>query len=136
MVENWNKIVKPNDRVIHLGDVAIHKKGLEHVSRLNGTKILVMGNHDEYSNESYYAAGFSKLVGSFERSNCILTHIPVHTAQLGRWKYNIHGHLHAHVVKGLDGKPDPRYFCASVEQIDYRPVNFEQILLTLKERNQ
>jgi len=46
LVYNWNSLVKPTDVVVVLGDVAIGRKGLEQVRRLNGRKILVPGNHD------------------------------------------------------------------------------------------
>lgn len=46
LVYNWNQMVAPADTVWVLGDVAIGSKGLANVSRLNGTKILVAGNHD------------------------------------------------------------------------------------------
>lgn len=48
IVRNWNKVVDHEDTVFHLGDVAlgpIHDS-LSYIRRLNGTKILVLGNHD------------------------------------------------------------------------------------------
>lgn len=48
LVRNWNAVVGPDDHVYHLGDVALG--GIEHsmayLSRLNGRKTLVTGNHD------------------------------------------------------------------------------------------
>jgi calcineurin-like phosphoesterase family protein len=48
IVDNWNSIVSPEDTVYHLGDVALGTidKSLANVGRLNGYKILVIGNHD------------------------------------------------------------------------------------------
>ena len=48
IIERWNAAVKPEDTVFHLGDVALGKiaDSLPLVGRLNGTKILVLGNHD------------------------------------------------------------------------------------------
>lgn len=48
LVENWNRVVAPEDTVFHLGDVALGKidDSLAQVSRLNGFKVLVNGNHD------------------------------------------------------------------------------------------
>lgn len=48
IVNNWNAIVSPSDRVFHLGDVAlgpIHDS-LQVIKRLNGRKTLIIGNHD------------------------------------------------------------------------------------------
>ena len=47
MVDRWNAVVRPEDKVYHLGDVAMHKAGLA-TWRLNGTKVLIRGNHDIY----------------------------------------------------------------------------------------
>lgn len=48
IIENWNNTVSPEDTVFHLGDVALGNidKSLACVSRLNGYKILKLGNHD------------------------------------------------------------------------------------------
>lgn len=48
IIENWNNTVSPDDTVFHLGDVALGNidKSLACVGRLNGYKILVIGNHD------------------------------------------------------------------------------------------
>lgn len=50
MIERWNAAVRPGDVVWHLGDFA-HKCRPDRVnwifSRLNGTKHLIVGNHDK-----------------------------------------------------------------------------------------
>ena len=48
MINEWNKKVKPDDIVYHLGDVALGKIAdtLPLVAQLNGRKSLVPGNHD------------------------------------------------------------------------------------------
>jgi calcineurin-like phosphoesterase family protein len=47
IVNNWNKIVKPTDLVIHLGDIAMNEDGLNLLNKCNGRKILIKGNYDE-----------------------------------------------------------------------------------------
>lgn len=50
MIERWNAAVRPSDTVWHLGDFA-HKCRPDRInwifSRLNGTKHLIVGNHDK-----------------------------------------------------------------------------------------
>ena len=46
LVYRWNERVTPTDEVFVLGDVVIPERALVNVSRLNGRKILVPGNHD------------------------------------------------------------------------------------------
>lgn len=49
IVRSWNKVVRPQDTVWHLGDVTLRPIGKVAgiVSRLNGTIHLVAGNHDK-----------------------------------------------------------------------------------------
>jgi len=55
MIENWNKNIKPQDKVYHLGDVAFGNVKDFHriMSRLNGQLRLVMGNHDKFDMDYY-----------------------------------------------------------------------------------
>jgi calcineurin-like phosphoesterase family protein len=48
LISNWNEIVRPEDFVYVLGDVCMGKiaESLPRLGSLNGTKILVFGNHD------------------------------------------------------------------------------------------
>jgi calcineurin-like phosphoesterase family protein len=48
LIERWNDVVQPDDTVWVLGDVAMGtiEESLRCVSRLNGRKLLVAGNHD------------------------------------------------------------------------------------------
>ena len=48
IIDRWNEVVRPEDLVYHLGDIAFC--GFERLKTLmqawNGTKIVVKGNHD------------------------------------------------------------------------------------------
>lgn len=125
MVKCWNSVVRPNDKVYHLGDVAMHHRYLPILERCNGTKVLIKGNHDT-GKLSQYMPYFKDVRGSHQFDGKLLTHIPVHPASLGRWGINIHGHLHSNRVM-LGDVVDPRYFCASVELINYTPISYEEI---------
>ncbi len=48
LIQNWNSVVKPNDRVYVLGDIFFcgTKKRQEILDRLNGKIYVVLGNHD------------------------------------------------------------------------------------------
>lgn len=48
IIRRWNAVVGLNDTVYHLGDIALGPidKSLAKVSRLNGHKIAILGNHD------------------------------------------------------------------------------------------
>lgn len=118
LVANWNAVVKPEDKVYHLGDVVINRKHLQTVGRLNGSKRLVLGNHDIFD-VADYSKYFKYIHGSLKCEDVILTHIPIHPESIPRWCIaNVHGHIHAEVI------PHPRYFNVSVENINFIPIEF------------
>lgn len=144
MVKRWNETVKPTDKVYHLGDVVINRKALQTLRRLNGDKVLIRGNHDIFRDEEYRMY-FRELRAYHVMNGMILSHIPIHADSLGRFGTNIHGHLHANRVmkaRGVDARTgavvygdqvDVRYQCVCVEQTDFRPILFEDVLRRIKE---
>ena len=132
MVKRWNETVRPNDKVYHLGDVVINRKALATMHRLNGDKVLIKGNHDIFKLGDYLPH-FRDIRGYHVMNNMILSHIPVHPESAGRFRANIHGHLHQRRVL-KDGVIDPFYFNVSVEQIDFRPILFEEVLERIRQQ--
>lgn len=136
MVEKWNSVVKPTDKVYHLGDVVINRKALKTLSRLNGDKVLVKGNHDIFRLEEYVSY-FRDVRAYYKLDDFILSHIPIHPHSLARWcGGNIHGHLHDNNVLYSDGTKDHRYYNVSVEQINFVPVSFDEINSNMKIRSE
>jgi calcineurin-like phosphoesterase family protein len=134
MVKRWNETVRPNDKVYHLGDVVINRKAMGIMRRLNGDKVLIRGNHDIFRDEEY-REHFRELRAYHVMNGMILSHIPIHSESLGRFGTNIHGHLHANrVMTGIkNSKIDVRYHCVCVEQTDFRPILFEDVIQRIKE---
>jgi calcineurin-like phosphoesterase family protein len=144
MVRMWNETVRPNDKVYHLGDVVINRKSLGIMRRLNGDKVLIRGNHDIFRDEEY-REHFRELRAYHVMNGMILSHIPVHEDSLGRFGVNIHGHLHTNRVmkaRGVDAKTgkvlysddiDPRYHCVCVEQTNFRPILFEDVIKRIEQ---
>ena len=133
MVKAWNERVKPSDKVYHLGDVVINRKALSILHRLNGDKVLIRGNHDIFK-DTDYREHFRELRAYHVMNGMILSHIPIHSESLGRFGVNIHGHLHANrvMLPGFNGKitdiVDVRYHCVCVEQTDFAPILFEDVI--------
>ena len=127
MVEAWNRVVKRRDIVLHLGDIVVHRSGLELLARLNGQIILVRGNHDRF-NMKDYAPYVHDLRGSHQIDRVMVSHIPLHPESIPQHCIgNIHGHLHEKIVTLSDGAPDPRYLNASIERIGLEPVGYETL---------
>ncbi len=127
LIKNWNKVVKPGDIVYHLGDVAMGRyDNLSAImARLNGSKRLVVGNHDDIP---WLSRGgwFKKVMmwRMFPEYNMLLTHVPIHMAPptFERGYTNVHGHIHQ------NPPPDGPYKCACVEHTNYTPIHIEEIL--------
>lgn len=133
MVEAWNKKVRPNDKVYHLGDVVINRRALKILALLNGDKVLIRGNHDIFR-DTEYRHYFREIRAYHVMAGMILSHIPIHSDSLGRFGTNIHGHLHSNRVMVTDPfghRPpvvDVRYHCVCVEQTDFAPILFEDVI--------
>ncbi len=130
MAERWNKVVKDNDYVYHLGDVTFqyHKPFQELMWRLKGDKRLIVGNHDKLKQEGLLKH-FSKVMlwHGFREENFTATHIPLRLDSLRDGKFNVHGHTHQHCLE------DPHYINVSVEVRDYTPVHMDTILKEIKD---
>ena len=126
IIQQHNKVVKPNDKVYFLGDVTFHNRNLYLLARMHGEKVLIKGNHDVLK-LSQYLPYFYDIRACHAIAGVLLTHIPVHQESLSRWKVNVHGHLHSNRVM-LNGRVDARYHSVCMEQLDnYTPISLEQL---------
>lgn len=129
LIENWNSVVKSDDKVYHVGDFCLNRRALSIAKRLNGRKLLIMGNHDMFRTEEYLEAGFERVCGALQFENLILTHIPVHPCQVEhRFFANVHGHMHSKKVA------DWRYLNVSVENINLTPITLEEVYSRIVEQ--
>ena len=106
IIKIWNEKIKPNDKVIHLGDFAFLDdfKGIEEIcKRLNGNITLVLGNHDSPKKVRDIYVKYFKCVGSLAVGKYFFTHEPVHRHVISQQfnectdreaVINIHGHMH------------------------------------------
>ena len=134
MVEWYNELVNDEDRVYMLGDVAFTPAAMKKVvPRLKGRICLIPGNHEPPKMRKYFDL-FDDVRGYVQRQGFIMSHIPIHPHCMGRWKVNIHGHLHNNEVtlgseiKNLLPFADKRYYNACVERHNFRPKLLDEIL--------
>lgn len=130
LIQSWNETVRECDKVYHLGDVAIAKRHLTTLSKLNGRKILIRGNHDIFDAKDYLQY-FKDIRGVHVLNGMILSHIPIHEESLARFSINVHGHLHSRRVM-KDGLIDPRYYSVCVEQISFKPIEMSDLVERIK----
>jgi len=127
IINNWLKVVQPNDIVINLGDVIFSraKELYDILPQLPGKKIMVTGNHDRQTSSWYRRAGFDYVCNLYEYKNIIFTHKPVDLNEYPNKNItmNIHGHFHT--------KDDSAYGyhfysknhkCVSIEKLNYELI--------------
>lgn len=125
LTEKWNQKVKREDMVYVLGDFCNPGQEAEILSRLNGIKYLVKGNHDIQTNEYYRQAGFAEVYDCpvIIDGYWILSHEPLYVNANMPYA-NLFGHVHnSPIFKDFSNQ----HFCVSVERIEYAPISFEEI---------
>ena len=140
LIDNWNKVVKPDDLVIHLGDVIFSQSGQlsDILGQLKGTKILTLGNHDQKKPQWYMNKGFAVACEYFVFRNILFSHKPRPVPD--DLKYCVHGHFHDNdhrskefqnydwYTKNLD-----QYYLVNIES-DLAPQRLDDIVKTFESR--
>lgn len=123
IIENWNRIVAADDEVYVVGDIG----NPEYLTRLNGKKYLIKGNHDTLSNEEYREIGFAEVYDKpiIYADFWIVSHEPMYVNRNMPYA-NIFGHVHNNPAYT---KVSSRSYCVSMDRNDFAPIDFEQIML-------
>lgn len=128
LIRKWNNLVRKRDLVYVLGDVCMHST-LDIVGELQGRKVLIRGNHDQFKTTEYLKY-FEEVHGIMKYKRYWLSHAPVHPDEL-RGCHNIHGHVHHNTVKiyseGEGLIYDSRYINVCCEVNNSIPIPFEDI---------
>lgn len=127
IISNWNHLVTPADTVFLLGDIGAES----YISRLNGVKYLVRGNHDTAPNSHYREIGFTEVydLPVIFSEYWMLSHEPLYINRNMPYA-NIFGHVHNNpAYKDISS----RSFCVSAERIGYTPVSLEHIRTAMLE---
>lgn len=134
MIENWNKTVTENDEIYVLGDFGADGFERDILSRLNGVKYLIKGNHDTNTNDFYREAGFKEVydLPVLYKNFWILSHDAIYVNRNMPYA-NLFGHVHNNpIVKDYSRQ----HFCVSVERINYTPISFDEIAKKVKEASE
>ena len=117
MIRKWNEKVNREDIVIHLGDFCLFgiEKARQIKEQLNGTIILIRGNHDYNNMEEL---GFIVAGEKWQIGKLILTHRPLDKEEIPAGMINVHGHIH--------NKDSFNGVNVSVEKTGYSPVELGQ----------
>jgi calcineurin-like phosphoesterase family protein len=133
LIANYNECVKPGDTVYHLGDFSFARNPAGVFYRLNGNKLLLLGNHDwkRTGELKKLPWGWIKDVYNLRVAG---TKIWLNHFAQRAWPAGHHGaiHLYGHSHGSL---PDfGRSTDVGVDAWDYRPVHLDEILDLMKGR--
>lgn len=147
IIENWNKVIKPEDIVYHLGDVMLNddREGINCLRRLNGKIYILTGNHDTSNRIQKYVnispnilhLGFVTKI-NLGNQGFYLSHYPTITSNydidkpLSRRIINLCGHTHTQ-DKFCDWNMGLIYHC-ELDAHNNTPVLLEQIYEDIKEK--
>lgn len=126
-IARYNSLVRDEDVVIFLGDLGL-KQAIEYViPRLKGIKVLIVGNHDGYTDTYYSKLGFVEIYRHpiYFHPRLVLSHEPT-PVEFG--VVNAHGHTH---FVFLDS---PWHMNLCTEWTEYKPVLIEKILKKVFEK--
>ena len=145
IIERWNKIVRPQDVVVLLGDIMLgdNEKGLECAKQLNGSVVFFDGNHDTITRieilkglkdwKYYGVAGIEKIYGY----NFYLSHFPTITSNLTndmpleKILINIHGHTHSKQKFFYDV---PFMYNAALDAHNCAPILLDEVIDDIKKK--
>ena len=140
MVQSWNSIVKPEDTVYHLGDFIFsltRKWSNRLLESLNGTIIVIKGNHDREKYLNYYLN--NRLIKSWHYNldlsydykgkiyNFSLSHYP-HYPLKDSDLICLHGHIHGLYEHREPHMKHPRVLDVGVDSIGYVPISIENVI--------
>ncbi len=134
LIEHWNQIVTEKDTVYVLGDFSDYredKMDRKILSKLNGNKILVMGNHDRHRTaQEWRNLGFAECFSMpvLFKDFFLLSHEPLYINANMPYA-NFYGHVHANPSYKDASRQS---VCVSVERIAYTPIEFQTLWEKMK----
>lgn len=119
LIRRWNSRVAPGDTVYHLGDFAFGKPQThqEYLDQLNGSVIIIQGNHDRRNNVRSLLESAVIRHGGWD---IWLSHEPKAV-----YKMNFCGHVHNHWR--IQHRGPHTIVNVGVDAWDYRPININEI---------
>lgn len=147
IIDNWNKIIKPNDIVYHLGDTMLNdnEKGIECFKRLNGQIFLIFGNHDTSNRiNALFEACRHKVLGGWYayvikhgRLSIYLSHYPTLTANYDEKHFSQHVislHGHTHQKTNFLNPKNPFLYHIGLDSHNNTPVHIDAVINDIRQR--
>ena len=139
LIENHNAKVPSNATVYFLGDVSFGnaQQTKDVLSRLNGHKHLIYGNHDKVIRGDRSIQSIFETVQEYktihiDKVKVVMFHYPMREwDQMHRGAYHLFGHVHG----GMDHLPHGRSMDVGIDtRLDFSPWSWEEIDRVLSKR--
>jgi len=151
LIDKWNMVIDYDDLIICCGDFSLTnpKRTNEILTKLNGNKILIIGNHEKSvlsnkANRDMFNGGIYDLLNITvlddevvdEKQDIILCHYPMvvwDKSHRGSWQ--LFGHVHG--MFDNDIKLSPNQIDVGVDSNDFRPISYQEVKekITIKNLN-
>ena len=91
LISQWNKAVHKRDLTYILGDVTMETdRHYYQLDRLNGRKVVVLGNHDRWQHVPELLKYVDGVAGAVDYKGYLLTHVPIHVDEVHFCRANLH----------------------------------------------
>ena len=138
LINNWNKVVKSEDQVFILGDFTLSrsKESIKNlVDRLNGNKVLIMGNHDTRKPKDYITLGFTNAIRKeiYIDDGVVAMHEPeaISSKYINKDTVYLFGHVHG---KLCQADTLSNFECVCVERLNLTPIDLDQLIIKIRKR--
>lgn len=132
IVNNFNALLKPDDVLFILGDVAMRcavEDVVNVLNRINCKKVLVIGNHDrhfmsykEFRDCFLYCVDYCTF--TYQKTLFTLFHYPIgEHDQAFRGAIHLYGHVHTNT-----GKTTGKALNVGVMHHDYKPIHIDEVI--------
>ncbi len=133
LIQNWNSFVKKNDFIYILGDLTMKlplEKANQIISRLNGRKILIRGNHDKNYDENLFEDICDYKELKYQKRFFVLSHYPfLEWNHSFRGSMHLHGHQHNQSLYNLEMREKGiKRYDVGVDANEYRPISIDEII--------
>lgn len=132
----WNCSVVEDDMVIIVGDIGYCcEKTKSLIRKLNGRKVLIIGNHDlSWGNQIYDETLFQGVYSTLSINGLHVQHIPTSDIVCD---YFVHGHHHRYDMPGMHNtlkqyQQNSRFLNCSADLLKCKPMTLPE-LITNKE---
>ena len=138
MIDNWNSVITPEDHTFVLGDFFmgnVQQTAVPILNRLNGTKTLILGNHDRSLMKipgiaEHFHGVYDYLCFELDKQTAVIMfHYPIQSWD-GKFRGSLHcfGHCHGNYT-GVQGRAKD----VGVDTNNLMPYNLRDLAETMKQ---